>query len=146
MTTDERGERRRLRAILSDEEYGPKLVRLSKSDQRTILDLISENKGREARKRILELDERRRETVRIGSRIRRARERIRKAAEQRIAEGGRPGGRELDPDMSVEKWDRRYTGHKDPAMLAELAGATIDEVRANAYGDRNAQYSIWWYH
>jgi hypothetical protein len=52
---------RRLRRILNDEDYGPKLVRLSTNDQRVVLDLISENRGREARSAIEELDQRRRE-------------------------------------------------------------------------------------
>lgn len=146
MTTEERNEQRRLRAILSDENYGPKLVRLGKADQRIILDLISENKGREARKRIVKLDATRRERVRIGSMIRRARDRIRKAAEDKVARGGRPHDRKLDPDESVVKWDRRYQKHVDVSMLRELAGATIDEVRQNAYATYKAEYSIWWYH
>lgn len=51
---------RRLNRILRDEDYGPKLVRLSRADQRTILELISENRGRQARAEILRLDEARR--------------------------------------------------------------------------------------
>lgn len=47
---------RRLRRILTDEDYGPKLVRLSRADQRTVLDLIDENRGREARSAIDRLD------------------------------------------------------------------------------------------
>lgn len=51
---------RRLNALLRDEEYGPKLARLNRADERIILDLIDQNKGREARKRLVELDENRR--------------------------------------------------------------------------------------
>lgn len=48
---------KRLERILNDEEYGPKLVRLNRKDEAYILDLIDRNKGREARKEILRLDE-----------------------------------------------------------------------------------------
>lgn len=51
---------RRLAAILRDESYGPKLVRLNRNDERTVLDLIYENKGKEAREAIIRLDEDRR--------------------------------------------------------------------------------------
>lgn len=51
---------RRLQYILSDEEYGPKLARLRGEDERQILDLIEQNRGKEARAAILSADERRR--------------------------------------------------------------------------------------
>jgi hypothetical protein len=54
------GEQRRLKTILNDERYGPALVRLNRKDQRVILDLISANRGREARTEILARDETRR--------------------------------------------------------------------------------------
>lgn len=50
---------RRLSRILADEDYGPKLVRLSQRDQRRVLDLIDANEGRQARAEILAADERR---------------------------------------------------------------------------------------
>lgn len=55
---------RRLNRILRDEDYGPKLVRLNRADQRRILDLIDANRGAQARREILRLDtERRRRTT-----------------------------------------------------------------------------------
>jgi hypothetical protein len=60
-------EQRRLDAVLSDERYGPALVRLqgkrkTESPQvRQVLNLISDNRGRDARKLILKLDEQRRQ-------------------------------------------------------------------------------------
>lgn len=62
--------RRRLNTILADEDYGPKLVRLSKRDQRVVLDLIQDNKGRDARRTILELDGMRRTKNRVMRYIR----------------------------------------------------------------------------
>lgn len=47
---------RRLNRILRDEDYGAKLVRLSRTDQRRILDLIDDNRGAQARREILRLD------------------------------------------------------------------------------------------
>jgi hypothetical protein len=51
---------RRLDAILSDDEYGPKLVRLNRGQQRVVLDLIYDNKMRDAKKQIESLDASRR--------------------------------------------------------------------------------------
>ncbi len=51
---------RRLNRVLRDEDYGPKLVRLSRADQRRILDLIDNNRGAQARREILRLDAERR--------------------------------------------------------------------------------------
>lgn len=57
---------RRLNRILRDEDYGPKLVRLNRADQRHILNLIDNNRGTQARREILRLDQerRRRATIR----------------------------------------------------------------------------------
>lgn len=51
---------RRLLRILNNEDYGPKLARLRGEDERYILRLIDQNKGKEARREILRLDEERR--------------------------------------------------------------------------------------
>lgn len=48
--------KRRLAALLRDEEYGPKLVRLNRTDERRVLDLIYDNRGREARQVLTDLD------------------------------------------------------------------------------------------
>jgi hypothetical protein len=70
----ERWERDRLKKILFDEDFGPKLVRLSKYDQRQVLDVL-EQRGRtkpaEARKLIEKLDAERREHHRIIEKVRR---------------------------------------------------------------------------
>jgi hypothetical protein len=49
-----------LAALLRDEEYGAKLARLGRADERIVLDLVYEGRGREARQAIIELDEARR--------------------------------------------------------------------------------------
>lgn len=51
---------RRLNRILRDEDFGPKLVRLNRADQRRILDLIDANRGAQARREIARLDQQRR--------------------------------------------------------------------------------------
>lgn len=51
---------KRLERILADEDYGPKLARLNRADERRVLDLIEQNpdgRGQAARKEILRLDE-----------------------------------------------------------------------------------------
>lgn len=59
---------RRLNRILRDEDYGAKLVRLSRTDQRHILDLIDANRGAQARREILRLDEERRRSATVRRR------------------------------------------------------------------------------
>lgn len=79
---------RRLAYILSDETYGPALARLRGEDERRVLDLIEQNRGKEARRAILEADERRRERERERARERRTRQRVRtviRTREQREA-------------------------------------------------------------
>lgn len=51
---------RRLTRILRDEDYGAKLVRLNRTEQRHILDLIDANRGAQARREIVRLDAERR--------------------------------------------------------------------------------------
>lgn len=62
--------KRRLGTILADETYGPRLARLTNAEARPILDLVYENKGREARKAILEADENRRLRNRVLAKVR----------------------------------------------------------------------------
>jgi len=54
--TPSSGYHRRLRTLLLNEDYGPKLVRLSNSDQQRVLQLVNQNKGREARALVNDLD------------------------------------------------------------------------------------------
>lgn len=63
-------ERRRLNTLLTDPEYGAMLARLNRSEEREILDLISDNRGREARKRLRELDTSRRQGGRVKKKVR----------------------------------------------------------------------------
>jgi hypothetical protein len=62
--------KRRLALLLRDEEYGPKLVRLNRADERRVLDLVYEGNGREARKLINELDTGRRRRRTLGEKAR----------------------------------------------------------------------------
>lgn len=62
--------KRRLATLLRDEELGPKLVRLSRGDERRVLDLVYENRGREARATINDLDAARRRKRTLGGKAR----------------------------------------------------------------------------
>ncbi len=62
--------KRRLNALLQDEEYGPKLVRLKREDERRVLELVYENRGREARQAIDDLDRARRRRRTLGEKAR----------------------------------------------------------------------------
>lgn len=65
------GYSRRLRSLLNDPEYGPKLVRLSAEDQQRVLTRVNQAEGREARRLVNELDEKRRAGRRATDRARR---------------------------------------------------------------------------
>ena len=78
-------EQRRLARVLTDENYGPALVRLSRVEQRTVLDLISANRGREARTTIRELDAARRARRQERDAARRTRPVVRPAPDWRRA-------------------------------------------------------------
>jgi hypothetical protein len=62
--------KRRLAALLRDEEYGPKLARLNRADERRVLELVYENRGREARQTIDQLDAARRRHRTLGGKAR----------------------------------------------------------------------------
>lgn len=66
-----RNARRRLKTILDDEEYGPKLARMNKADEAEALRLIWEGRGKEARDFIRKADEQRRTSRRIRDRVKR---------------------------------------------------------------------------
>jgi hypothetical protein len=61
--------KRRLNALLRDDEYGPLLARLNRADERRVLDLIYDNKGREARKLLVNLDTARRRHRRLRGKV-----------------------------------------------------------------------------
>lgn len=69
--TPSAGYSRRLRSLLTDPEYGPKLVRLSAADQQRVLELVNRSEGRAARKLVNELDKQRRAGRRAADRARR---------------------------------------------------------------------------
>jgi len=62
--------KRRLAALLRDEEYGPKLARLNRADERRTHDLVYENKGRQARQELIALDATRRRKRTLGEKAR----------------------------------------------------------------------------
>lgn len=62
--------KRRLHVLLRDEEYGPKLARLNRHDERVILDLVYEGRGLEARRALNDLDAGRRRRRTLGEKAR----------------------------------------------------------------------------
>lgn len=149
LSRDERAERRRLNAILSDEEYGPKLVRLNKTEQRTILDLIEQNRGREARNSILRLTSERTEL----RREKRVAAKTRLAA--RVSDNVPPAGRNIearvggDYDTYIANARRalRQSDSVQPEYIPVI-GASADVIRHNARlaALANQGYSVWFYH
>lgn len=94
---------RRLNRILRDEDYGPKLVRLNRADQRTVLELIDANRGAQARREILRLDE-----------ARRRRRTVQRRAERYAARPVEERGGADRPDETREFWAEydRITGYQ----------------------------------
>ncbi len=146
LSRDERAERRRLNAILSDVEYGPALVRLPKSEQRVILDLISENKGKEARSKIIGFTEER-------SVARRAKAAAKRAST--VRDNVPAAARNMEARIGAE-----YTGYVRAArgaLQASLStqseyvpviGADHDTIARNASAANKAReaYSVYYYH
>lgn len=143
MATDgsTRAERERLNRILNDEEYGPKLVRLNKADQRTVLDLISANQGKQARAEILRLDEERRNTRRVRTRSWRS---FAIWLKNNV-------DAELDVDEYVDYAEQRGTPN-DFNRIADVIDHADDpeeSVRRNAADEQprdGFDYSPFWYH
>ena len=108
---------RRLRSLLADEEYGPKLARLRGADERRALDLVEANRGREARQYIQDADQRRLQRVREARRASLYRRAVDNVAAQHQA-----------PVPAVE----RHLADATDAELRFAAGATRDQLVARA--------------
>ena len=132
-------EKRRLQRILNDETYGPALVRLNRAQQREVLDLISEDRGREARQRILALDEQRRAARRTKLRTWRAwAQYLHDHVDQR-----------MDVNQFVE-WAEQNASTDDWAHALEALDqhTSADDIADQASRDATARldYSPFWYH
>lgn len=122
---------RRLARILSDEEYGPKLARLRGEDERQVLRLIEENRGKEARKAILTLDERRREQQRERRIARHSREQppIRRVTVRNREQRERDAVRRI---LSV--FGRKA---REPSVRRNVSLMTDDELDYTAIADED---------
>jgi hypothetical protein len=83
---------RRVARLRNDEKFGPKLARLSKGEQNRVLGLVRDNRGREARTTLTELDTARRERVRVASATRRRTEREKRTFSRIVRTKGIPKG------------------------------------------------------
>lgn len=70
-TPVDRNYKDRVRRILADETYGPRLARLNQTDQQTVLQLIYHGDSRGARRTILNLDRARLDKRTLAGRARR---------------------------------------------------------------------------
>ena len=134
---------KRLERILADEEYGPKLARLNRKDETYVLDLIDRNKGLEARKEIVRLDEARRASRRTP----RARvidiDELRRKATQAMY-------RKVNGKPSTI---RRSVSHMSTDELNFAINADHEAIRAKAgdvsnirdYDDEDVPWNVWWY-
>lgn len=137
---------RRLTRLRSDEKYGQKLARLPKGEQARIIDLVRDNRGREARTTLLKLDEERRERVRIASAVRRRKEREVRTFKRIVASKG------IDKTDTVKMKRVRANVAKmsdeDMTKTARMSDAHFD-----AYVSERAripappgQINTFWYH
>lgn len=99
-------EQRRLYRILLDEDYGPKLARLNRADERKVLDLIERNQGRDARRLIVELDAKRREKLRASAHKRTLAARVKEFLSKEPVERSR----ERPVDETREFWELYDSG------------------------------------
>jgi len=138
--------RKRLAYILSDEFYGPKLARLRGDEERRVLELIDQNRGKQARDAILKYDEKRRERQRLkrpkrALRTREQRESIAVANILRI----------FGAKANVHSV-RRNTGYMTDSELDFAGDASEDALVLKAVGpeDRNdirgKRINPFWYH
>ncbi len=143
LSSAEKAERRRLNAILADEDYGPRLVRLPKSEQRKILDLISANKGKEARAKIVSFSE-----------TRTLARRVKNAAVKSVRDNVPPAARNIEARVNGDR--ARYTsrarvalaqGESSQGEYVRVIGASGQEIVDNASAAARAReaYSVWFY-
>lgn len=131
---------KRLARILSDEDYGPKLARLRGQDEKRILTLIDENKGREARKEILRLDEARRAKRRVTAVSRPEKER--KAIANILLQQDFANSKRVAANvalMTIAELDFAGTATKDELDTK----ARLPASRKNTRGD---DVNPFWYH
>lgn len=129
---------------MADEEYGPNLVRLGKSEQRTILDLISENRGREARSEITRLTESRLSVARA-----------KRAIPTSVRDYVPPAGRNVDARIGTD-YGKYVSAARSALTRGELPGsayqpvsvASAETIRFKAREAAHEQrgYSEWYYH
>lgn len=124
-------EQARLRRILNDEHYGPALVRLTKAEQRRVLDLIEQNRGAEARKLIDELDRKRKDKALPNGKI--------------VAHEAQQLGK-VPVDYSLTTLakgpSKMSMGEKRETML--MNGQDIRDYAGNAGNIRDG-WNPWWY-
>lgn len=137
---------KRLERILGDEDYGPKLARLNRRDEAHVLDLIDRNKGREARKEILRLDEARRERRRGTSTRLPTIEQLRAKARAKLHAMWQSKEKYVAVNM------RRNVKYMTPDELKYATSATQNELEDRArepskpYPDLDFELNVFWYH
>lgn len=135
---------RRVVRLLADEDYGPALARLNGTDTATVLRLVQENRGSEARLEILRLDARRRNAA--------TRERSRRRAtgvvEHVIAELSAAG---LEYSVQtvqfgVKLMTRSETVETLGMDAADLQSAASDSSNVRWYEAVETDWNVWFYH
>jgi hypothetical protein len=128
---------KRLERILNDEDYGPKLARLNRRDEAHVLNLIDQNRGREARSEIIRLDAARRETRRARTAKHPTIEALRAKAYQRLRRmlNGKPATQQRGVSLM----------NKDQLNIALNADADTLRRKAAEYPDIEVEMNVFWY-
>jgi len=134
-TPEYRRYRRRLNTVLRDEDYGPKLVRLSAADQQKVLGRIFAGEGREARALITELDEARRDREREM-----AISTLRRRAAQHVYELTAPI---TTPSVRRLRDMKGRFMHATRAECQQVLDMTLGEIRSEA--SNQVEGNITWY-
>lgn len=133
-------EERRLQRFLTDSKYGPKLSQLPKREQRRFTDMVTENRGREARKALLAADTRRRD-------VRNQRDRDRRRATAEASALTNLTRRLPEARKSTLDRNMQHMTHRD---LKFASKATRGELRVRASTGRRVlvdgqEINLFWY-
>lgn len=138
--------RRRLRRLLLDEDYGPKLARLNVAETARVLRLIELNRGADARELITQLDKARREDTTRKRKVRANAHTVAYIIKELIRVGTNDPVNSSTVALGVAVMTAR--------QRAETEGMDGEELKASAGDRHNIQWASpygtfwnpWWYH
>jgi len=138
--------RRRLRRLLLDEDYGPKLARLNVTETARVLRLVELNRGADARELIIQLDKARREDTTRKRKERANAHTVAYIIRELLRVGTNDPVNSSTVALGVAVMtakQRAETEEMDGEELKASAGDRSNVKWASPYG---AFWNPWWYH